>query len=309
MIEIPITSACDFFKMANSIKKERNHPSEIEFYRGHSNKEWRLLPSIHRRYMLGFEENLINEFMRRRPDEFSESDGIFNALAKMQHYGLHTRLLDVTENPAVALFFTCSDDLDKDGEVFTFQCSLDDIPSNTVLNIITEFYVRHTNSGGNYDVVAYYEYAVNNFKAKDVDMAFYHICNGYYCISRPKIISERILRQLGSFLLFANEVCPKSNCDNQKCIHRDTDRCRKDNIAQDFRERVKDLKVKSHCLYDFTDRHIEYEQHGYRYIIKAENKKDILSELQTIGINKAFLFPELNNEGMDIMEDYYSRVE
>jgi len=57
--------------------------------------------------MLGFEENLINEFMRRRPDEFSENDGVFNIVAKMQHYGLHTRLLDVTGNPAVALYFVC----------------------------------------------------------------------------------------------------------------------------------------------------------------------------------------------------------
>lgn len=305
---MPIKSAFDFLILAHNLKKERSHPSQIEFYRGHSNKEWRLLPSIYRRYMLSFEENLINEFIRRRPDEFSESDGLFNILAKMQHYGLHTRLLDVTENPAVALYFACCNDYDKDGEMFTFQNSLDGIPSNTVLNIIAEFYIRHRNTGGNYDVKAFYEYAVNAYKDKDVDMAFYHICNGYYCISRPKIISERILRQSGSFILFANEVCPKENCSNEKCMRRNTDKCGKDRIAKDISERVKDLSIKSHSIYDYTDRHIKYEQDGYRHIIKAENKKEILSELQTIGITKAFLFPELNNEGLDIMEDYYSRV-
>lgn len=308
MIEVHITSAFDFLKLAHNLKKERGHSSQIEFYRGHSNKEWRLLPSIYRRHMLSFEENLIDEFLRRRPNEFTESDGLFNILAKLQHYGLHTRLLDVTENPAVALYFACCDDYDKDGELFSFQLSLDEIPSNTVLNIIADFYIRHRNSGGNYDIMTYYEHATNIHKDKDVDTAFYHICNGYYCISRPKIISERILRQSGSFILFANEVCPKKNCSNEKCIHRDTDRCGKDRITQKINERVKDLSIKSHSLYDYTDLHIKHEQNGYRYIIKAENKKEILSELQTIGITKAFLFPELNNEGLDIMQDYYSRV-
>ena len=308
MIEVHITSAFDFLKLAHNLKNERCHSSQIEFYRGHSNKEWRLLPSIYRRHMLSFEENLIDEFLRRRPNEFTESDGIFDFLAKMQHYGLHTRLLDVTENPAVALYFACCDDFEKDGELFTFQNSLDEIPSNTVLNIIAEFYIRQRNTDGNYDVKAYYEYAVNAYKDKDVDLAFYHICNGYYCISRPKIISERILRQSGSFILFANEVCPKKNCDNEKCRHRNTDRCGKDIIASSIRERVKDLSIKNLTLFDFTDRHIQYEQNSYRYIISAEDKKEILSELKTIGITKAFLFPELNNEGLDIMEDYYSRV-
>jgi hypothetical protein len=303
-----ITSAFDFLKLAYNIKSERSHSSEIEFYRGHSNKEWRLLPSIYRRNLFSFEEELINEFMRRRPDEFSESDGLFNILAKMQHYGLHTRLLDVTENPAVALYFACCDMYDIDGELFTFQRSLDEIPNNVVLNIMAEFYIRNRNSGGNYDVRLYYEYAVKTYKQKDVEMAFYYICDGYYCISRPKIISERILRQSGSFLLFTNDVCPKKNCNNKKCINRDTDKCGRDKLAKNIYERVNDLKIKSYNLYDYTDLHIKNEQNGYRYIIKAEKKKEILSELQTIGINKAFLFPELNNEGLDIMEDYYSRV-
>jgi hypothetical protein len=307
LTEIPITSAFEFLKISHNIKKERNHSSEIEFFRGHSDKEWRLLPSIYRRYMLSFEEALINEFIRRRPDEFSESDGIFNIIAKMQHYGLHTRLLDVTENPAVALYFACCDDFDKDGELFVFQISLDAIPTNIVLNIIAEFYIRYRNSGGNYDVKKYYDYVVKNHKDKDIEMAFYHIVNGYYCFSRPKIISERILRQSGSFMLFADEVCPKENCKNEKCIRRGTDNCKKDNIAKDISERVKTLSIKG-TLYDYTDLHIDHEQKGYRYIVKAENKKEILYELQTIGINKAFLFPELSNEGLDIMEDYYSRV-
>jgi len=307
LIEIPFASAFEFLKLAHNIKKDRSHTSQIEFYRGHSDKKWRLLPSVYRRYILSFEENLINEFTRRRPDQFQEGNGMFNNVAKMQHYGLHTRLLDVTENPAVALYFACCDNFNEDGEIFLFQRSLDEIPNIKVLNIITEFYVRHRGIGGQYDINSYYEFICKRHSEKDIELALDHILNGYYCFARPKIISERILRQSGSFMLFTNEVCPSEDCKSEKCIHMQTDKCMRSNVAKDLSKKIKTTKIKG-SLHDYTEAHIKNEQDSYRYIIKAENKKNILSELQTIGINKAFLFPELNNEGIDIMEDYYSRI-
>lgn len=304
-MQIPITSAFDFLKIVHDMKKNRNNSSEIQFYRGQPEREYVLLPTIYRSGMMKFEEDLINEFIRRRPDEFSENDGLFNILAKMQHYGLHTRLLDVTENPVVSLYFTCCDNFDNDGEIFIFQRRLDEIPSNTVLNIIVEFYVRQKNIDGGYDVKKYYDCIAKKHKKKDVDMAFYHIVNGYYCFARPKVINERILRQSGSFMLFTNDVCPKENCNNQKCNDRGTDKCEKDGIVEDVRKNIETISIKE-TLWDYTDFHVANGQNGHRYIVKAESKKDILSELQTIGINRAFLFPELNNDGIDIM-NYYSR--
>lgn len=306
MTEVPITSAFDFLKLVHDFKENRNHPSEIEFYRGHADKNWRLLPSVYRQSMLSFEETLINEFLRRRPDEFSEKDA-FSMLAKMQHYGLHTRLLDVTENPAVALYFACCEKDDRDGEVFLFQCTLDETPNQIVLNIITEFYVNHRDEFGNYNVEAYYEKIARCHKEKDVAMAFYFITNGYECFARPKVISERILRQSGSFMLFADEVCPKENCKNERCMHRNTERCKKDSVPKKYSDRVRSLSIK-HTLRDWTDLHTKHEQRGRRYIVKAEAKKKLLYELQTIGISKAFLFPELSNEGAEVMMEYYSRI-
>lgn len=307
MEEIRIKSAFDFLEIAFDFRKNRNHPSEIEFYRGHSDKSWRLLPSIYRKYLLSFEEKFIDEFMRRRPDEFSQNDGLFNILAKMQHYGILTRLLDVTENPAVALFFSVFENFDKDGELFLFRQCLDEIPNNSVLNIITEFYIRNRDSGGNYNIKAYYKAIFSKYMEKDIETAFYYMANGYYCFSRPKIISERILRQSGSFIIFVDDVCPKENCRNEKCCRQNTAQCKKDNIPKNIEEKLEILSIKG-TIADVTDPHINNVQGGKRFIIKSENKKEILSQLQTIGIKYSFLFPELGNEGKDIMEDYYTRL-
>lgn len=77
------------------------------FYRGESEdyENTALMPSAFR----GCDEKAeYYDAITNFPREF---DGLSNLskLAKMQHYNYHTRLLDLTENPLVALWFACSD--------------------------------------------------------------------------------------------------------------------------------------------------------------------------------------------------------
>lgn len=308
MIEIKIESAFEFLQIAHRLKTERNHVSQIEFYRGHSNKTWNIIPTICRNNILSFEEELVDEFLRRRPTEFSDGDGLFNSIAKMQHYGLHTRLIDITENPAVALYFACCDNMDSDGEVFAIQKSLDEVVNNIVSNLILEFYIRFKDSGGNYNLNDYYEYIEGKYNKRDINDAFYYIVNGYSCICKPKIIGERILRQAGSFMMFTNETVVKRQYREEQNLEQKIENIKRNEGIN--AKNIEDLKYLSitKSVQDVTKAHVKNEQDGYRYIIKAEYKNEILSELKTIGITKAFLFPELSNEGTDVMEIYLSRT-
>jgi hypothetical protein len=100
------------------------------FFRGHSNARYELTPSLLRKWDNGdwqympSEDRLCKELLIAHHDEFIGDQFCFDRLVRMQHYGLPTRLLDISGNPLVALFFACSSGQDTpefDGEVIVFQ--------------------------------------------------------------------------------------------------------------------------------------------------------------------------------------------
>jgi hypothetical protein len=102
------------------------------FFRGHSDAHYELTPSLLRKWDNGdwqfmpSEDRLCKELLIAHHDEFHGDQYCFDRLVRMQHYGLPTRLLDISGNPLVALFFACSNRPDQreiPGEVIIFQVS------------------------------------------------------------------------------------------------------------------------------------------------------------------------------------------
>ena len=108
---------------------DRDTPGDWIF-RGHSSHKWKLAASVHRianelrlasDEVVLFERRALSEFKRRaRIFLQSRPSSDWEWMVIAQHFGLPTRILDWTENPLVALYFSIreSEEASCDGTLF-----------------------------------------------------------------------------------------------------------------------------------------------------------------------------------------------
>lgn len=188
------------------------------FFHGHVNANFCLVPTV-MRGSLKSESQLFNEFRRRFPGELKECRQTIEKLAFMQHYGLKTRCIDLTESPLVGLYFAVSDmvkfrtEVDKNrnewGEVILVH--LPDGQSDDI-----KYFDSRTAS-----VISNIAQLNENFSLQQVQLGFMqdfqHTSLSDYIyfkdilrrsvIVRTKQDNPRIINQRGAFILVnANEI-------------------------------------------------------------------------------------------------------
>lgn len=267
-IDAEMVSLADYISIFLENAKTANEQGDGRtlFYRGQPNKAFSLTPSAFRKGLLNNEHTLIHDLLLNSPHEFSSIEDSLERLIKMQHYGLPTRLLDVTNNPLVAMFFACNKDFDKDGEIIAFYDYMQR-PNSIDARCIAEL-AEYSGSSERQMLGCLTEKGFSNIEL-DRLVKLTHIP-----IEAP-LNNERIRRQHGAFLMVG--------------IHGEEG-------GNPYQKAVFDLKpylVRNFC--DNISRSI---------VIPKSKKPELLIELEAFGINQAFLFPELEHQATYIKNKY-----
>lgn len=242
--------------------------NSIPFFRGQSDKSWDVEPSVFRNNLLCAEHELIREAVRHRPDGLANSLTNFERLTKLQHYEMPTRLLDVTENPLIALYFACEAMPEHDAAVYMTHTYpiYSSFKEAQILSYIahldlTGVCLRDLWTGLKKERVDLPDIeAITDGKVVD---NFIELIQRNYFV-RANLNNQRIKQQSGAFLLSG---CVKTLADRDVWSSR--------------------LEKSSRCLADeFT----------HKIIIPAGLKAQILEELDLYHINEASIYPELDHQ-------------
>lgn len=250
----------DFFKLLSLHKSSINIKEKSLYYRGQKKVTWEINPTLLREEVdiLHNEDEIMHSLETRRSDDFRGCENALDKLTIMQHYGAPTRLLDITTNPLVALYFACEDgDSNSHAVVHIFE---EEVRENKdYINIISSLAFFEDNK----TIDQFKSFLENNnYKYKEEIINF--ALNKKKVLIKPKRNNERLIAQQGYFFLFSN------------------------NTLEGNRIKKKKFSVESNKI----------------IIVDGEFKTSILQELETIGIKKSVIYPELANHAHELVERY-----
>lgn len=287
----PITDLAGFFAQFLKPEEEDVPPKDhLYVYRGHSDDKYKLHPGILRPESNRNDEMMVlREIHLMHPDAFAGDQTTFERLVRIQHYGLPTRLMDVSLNPLVALFFTCNSKKDIDGEFIRLSIPKRDVKyfdSHTVSvlanlsrlneversnlrdnllpdNLSRETKCRYLNGDdGSNEGRRLWEFILDEkpYFGRRIDPAHVSLT----LLVKPKQNNPRIIAQQGAFLLFGLKDDP------------DWD--------------TADIKIK-------------------RTPISATAKTTILKQLTQLNIHEGSLFPEMEKAAVYIKKYHLTTVD
>lgn len=201
-VQGPITTFSEFFNTLKRVCSDNNVELQY-FFRGHSKYTYKSIPSIFRDDNIKYENRMYHEAIRKNPYDFTEDMSTFDQLVKMQHYELPTRLLDITTNPLVALYFACKENEKVDGAVLVYpmmheQIKYYDSDSVCVLSNLAKLSADFVFTNDKEYLVYDIQKDKPNFNGSYLKS---EATKKVFCVM-PKLNNERIIRQQGAFFIF-----------------------------------------------------------------------------------------------------------
>lgn len=320
--EIPISSVAQFVGEVTKIGiNEHGIRQHYVYFRGEADETWETKAWLLRNDLccndskdvdvyVQMEYQLINDAEMYNPSLFVSCRNSIDRLVEMQHYGLPTRLLDVTSNPLIALYFACEKEPKKAGKVLFLRKKPLDYYLANILASLCEYWPDYKDVGLEYkqskgiaeDSPIYeqnehpnVEYLLNlleNYsllKKEDRDNArfflFKYLTQSFLYI--PSYTNERIKAQKGAFIFSAFMQPFLKECE----YHRLRNVNRKPTATE--------INNISFCKTSVSVRDMFEDKY---FVIPKDNKRQILKELDMLGINEAFVYPEPEHQMRTVKE-------
>lgn len=301
------------------------------FFRGHSKTSYLMQPSIYRQsHLIENEDKIIRDAFTNCSDDFLPHHTLFQKLVKLQHYGYATRLLDLTINALVALYFAASSSDNEEGELIIL-----DIPNNEIKYDDSDTVaILSAISLSSKDDCMEIKSAISFADGEAKERVQIYLDNSEEKINTEEKLKRRGLSQEAIAKSIDNEAnyLEKKTYSETFCAHDNiknllhnirTDKpsfeakINPDDIKKVLCVRAKlnnarisrqqglfllfgidDTKVKPANVPDEWLRKVDNQ----KIIIK--NKQQIMKELKSFGISKQTLFPELESQAQEIMAQY-----
>lgn len=252
------------------------------FFRGHSNANYILMPSVFRNENLIFNESkMYNELLINCPEDFEKCYTHLEKLVEMQHYGLPTRLLDITKNLLVALYFACETDYESYGEVVLISAKDTDIkyPQSDIVSVLASLPAFSYNKQKEFMDWAEND-KISNLEFNKLASRLVHEVRLEKPAFQPDINKADIL---DSYIVYAaknNKRIVKQNGAFILCGLGNT---------------------------NYTQEKFRYKENNKKVVLLISNKKSVMEQLETFSINYASLFPEIDCVANYIKYKYQNR--
>lgn len=293
---IEITSVSSYVEEIRKLKEEMEGGSTELFFRGQEAEFWGIEPSIFRNDMLSVEHKLMQLPLQKNPFEFKELRDNFEIMTKYQHYGMCTRLLDLTTNPLVALYFACKHhgnevyinaDTKEEKEPYGIVYFKDFYPKQSdnievrIITTLAKYDLTRENTISSVLLKLTKDRVIDKNSQskwlKDENIKeFIKIIQENYLVT-PTYSNERLKKQCGVFLLCSAFTVDINNKISTGVI----------------------TKSKKNLRSEFSDRF---------FYINGEKKEDIIKELDLYNINEATLFPEIDHQLNYIKNSYQEKT-
>lgn len=266
-----IESVKDLLCCIDDIIRDINEGAEYDFskesrfsfyYRGEASDKHNDLKASIFREDEGDERELLQMALNKAWHQLNECRLYIEKLCYLQHHGLHTRLLDVTLNPLVALYFACSENETENGQIYLGRKSAtsNEIYGNDKNTTIAEKTAQYLFCSNPMETFVSKEKLLGNsgFCMKDFTIPLYF---------HTPFTNARISAQQGGFIL--SPLLSKtsiSEMGGQIC-----------NVGE------QDLKK--------TD----IFEKEYTILVRADKKKEILKELSSYGISEGTMYPDIEH--------------